>query len=73
MKTNTKIKFDPKNIEHLKAFKSFRDQSNWKNGCPFQVEWPYNDVPSMIIDRLINTYMGNIIDWNNKTTPIEKK
>ena len=61
--TAHKIKFDPNNSDHIKAFKAFRDKSNWKEGCPFQLEWPYSDIPSMIVDKIIKTHLAKIIDW----------
>lgn len=41
-------KFDPSQKEDLKALKHFMKTSSWgKNGCPFYLEWPYQDIVSM--------------------------
>jgi hypothetical protein len=41
-------KFDPSKVEDLKALRHFMKTSSWKDGgCPFYLEWPYQDVVSM--------------------------
>ena len=35
----------------IEVKKYFRD-SKWENGCPFHLEWPYLDIPSMIKDKI---------------------
>lgn len=49
-----KRKFDVTSIEDVQEFLEFRKSKNWANVCPFTLEWPYNDVPTMIVNKLID-------------------
>jgi hypothetical protein len=45
--------FDPKNPEDLKAYRNFLKKNNWgKNGCPFELEWPWLSIPYMISHKI---------------------
>jgi hypothetical protein len=43
--------FDPKNKQDLVELKYFLQHSHWKNGCPFFVEYPWEDIPAMCKDK----------------------
>jgi hypothetical protein len=53
--------FDPSSPEDLIVYKKFLDESAWKNGCPFIVEWPYLTVPDTIQNKILNHHLGGII------------
>ena len=40
-------RFNPAASEDIKELSYFLKNSKWKNGCPFYLEWPYNDIVSM--------------------------
>lgn len=57
LKPKKLVKFDPNNVEHVKAFQYFITKNNWKEGCPFELEQPYLDVPTMIKDKITRHYI----------------
>ena len=44
--------FDPSSKEDMKAVRKFLHINKWENNCPFYLEWPYLDVPTMIKDKI---------------------
>lgn len=44
--------FNPTNKEDLKVFKSFKKTGTWGGPCPFILEYPYLDIPTML-DRKV--------------------
>jgi hypothetical protein len=60
LKTKSLVKFEPRNSEHLAIFNHFLTKNNWKEGCPFELEQPYLDVPSMIRDKIARHYISLI-------------
>lgn len=39
--------FDPSNKQDLVELAYFINNGRWKNGCPFYLEWPYQDIVAM--------------------------
>lgn len=58
LKTKKLVNFDPNNFNHIKSFEHFLFNNNWKNGCPFELEQPYLDVPSMIKDKIAKHFIA---------------
>lgn len=53
--------FDPKNPEDLKAYRLFLKNNNWgKNGCPFELEWPWISIPYMIAHKIAEQAVKSI-------------
>ena len=50
--------FDPTNKKHLKDYAYFVQHSNWKDGCNYILEPPFEDIPSMINSKLINHFLA---------------
>jgi hypothetical protein len=46
--------FEPSSKDDMKIARQFFHDSKWKDGCPFFLEWPYLDIPSMLKDRITN-------------------
>jgi len=44
---NHRTKFNPADTDHLKELGYFKKHGTWKNGCPFHLEWPFQDVVTM--------------------------
>lgn len=57
-----KRKFNPSQKDDLMEYKFFVDNSQWRNNCPFELEWPYLTIPEMIRDKLINKYLKTMIE-----------
>lgn len=51
--------FDPNNLHHLEELRYFKVFNKWRNGCPFELEWPYLDIPTLIGEKfIINVLSG---------------
>lgn len=45
--------FDPTKKEDLLAYKYYVKHKGWgANGCPFELEYPWNDIPSMLAHKI---------------------
>jgi hypothetical protein len=45
-------RFDVKSTTDLKELSFFIKNHTWKNSCPFYLEWPYTDIPTMCKSKL---------------------
>jgi len=54
---NQRVIFDPNNESHIADYAHFVKYRNWKNGCHYILEVPFEDVPSMISDKLIRHFL----------------
>lgn len=43
--------FNPNNKEDLDELKYFLKNMKWRDGCPFFVEDPWEDIPAMCKDK----------------------
>jgi hypothetical protein len=43
--------FDPNKKSDLLELKFYLENSKWRNGCPFYVEYPWEDIPAMCKDK----------------------
>ena len=57
IKSVTRIPFDANNEEHREIAIYFLKNSSWKDSCPFELVWPYQDIPTMIKDKLLQYYI----------------
>jgi hypothetical protein len=53
--------FDAMNPDDLVEYRQFLQSSRWKNGCPFILEWPFNNVVSMIEHKIVSTHINKLI------------
>jgi len=60
--------FNPESPEDLKVFENFTNQLAWHGPCPFYLEWPYEEIPAMIKDKILQKHLGQIIK-NTKKKP----
>lgn len=45
--------FDPSKKEDLVVYKNYIAEHSWgKTGCPFELEWPYLDIPTMLSNKI---------------------
>lgn len=48
-----KEQFSPLNKNHMKLAKEFFRDYKWgQYGCPFILEWPYEDIPYMLKTKI---------------------
>ena len=53
-----RVRFVPTDKEHTDQFRNFVVNRKWNApGCPFELEWPYLNIPDMIKDKIINHYL----------------
>ena len=53
--------FNPNNLEDLKVYKYYLKHNNWgKNGCPFELEWPWISLPYMIEHKIAEHTVNSI-------------
>ena len=44
--------FEPGSKDDMQVAGKFFHSNKWEDGCPFFLEWPYLDIPSMLKDRI---------------------
>jgi len=44
--------FEAGSKDDMKIARKFFHNNKWENGCPFFLEWPYLDIPSMLKDKI---------------------
>lgn len=44
-------RFDPSQKNDLLELKYFLENMTWRNGCPFYLEDPWEDIPAMCKDK----------------------
>lgn len=43
--------FNPSNKNDLKELKYFVANKQWRDGCPFYAEYPWEDIPAMCLEK----------------------
>lgn len=56
-----KRNFDPNSKEDLLEFGYFLDNNKWRIPCPFNLEWPFLNIPEMIKSKIVNTHIKKIV------------
>ena len=53
--------FDVNSKEDLKSYKNFLATRSWgKEGCPFELEWPWLTVPDMINHKIAENAVSKL-------------
>jgi|FreactcultuFSWF8_1027224.scaffolds.fasta_scaffold04227_3 hypothetical protein len=56
-----KRRFDVNNKEDLRAYKNFLANRSWgNNGCPFECEWPWLNIPDMIAFKIAENVVSKV-------------
>jgi hypothetical protein len=58
----TRVPFDPANREHLLDYAEYLKYNNWRSGCRFLLEEPYQDIPTMVRRKVVEHFMKSYID-----------
>ena len=54
--------FNPKNKNHMSMTRDFFRDYRWgKHGCPFILEWPFEDIPYMLKTKIVEHTL-NLVD-----------
>lgn len=61
-----KREFNPQDRADLQEYRYFLDNSAWKNGCPFIIEWPFLNVIDMIKHKIIYQHIDRIISSSKR-------
>jgi hypothetical protein len=52
--STVKEQFNPKNKNHMSMVRDFFRDSKWgQYGCPFMLEWPYEDIPYKLKTKIV--------------------
>lgn len=50
---NQRRLFEPGSKDDMKIVRKYLNSLSWgEHGCPFHLEWPYLDIPSMVKDKI---------------------
>jgi hypothetical protein len=49
---NQRRTFEPGSKSDMNIVRKFLHDNKWEKNCPFYLEWPYLDVPSMLKDKI---------------------
>jgi hypothetical protein len=53
--------FDPSNKDDLRLARYFLFNHKWgANGCPFHLEWPYEDIPYMLKTKISEYFLKGL-------------
>lgn len=57
LKPRARVHFDPSNEDHVQDYANFLKHANWKEGCKYLLEQPFQDIPTMINNKLIRHFL----------------
>lgn len=60
-KAKERIIFDPRNSDHRLEYAYFMRYGNWKNTCKFALEEPFEDIPSMISNKIVRDSLSSLM------------
>ena len=49
---NKRRLFEPGSKDDMRIVRKFLHNMKWEPNCPFYLEWPYLDIPSMLKDKI---------------------
>jgi hypothetical protein len=52
--------FNPSSIKDLQELKFFKENNKWKTGCPFHIDDPYLEIPSMCDNKFTNYMLSKM-------------
>jgi len=56
------VRFDPSDNSHLLEYAHFMKYGKWDQGCPFVLESPFFNVPTMVQYKLMHKFMKRYMD-----------
>ena len=52
--------FNPASTKDLQELKFFKENNKWKTGCPFHIDDPYLEIPSMCDNKFTNYMLSKM-------------
>ena len=52
--------FNPSSTKDLQELKFFKENNKWKAGCPFYLDDPYLEIPSMCDNKFTNYMLSKM-------------
>ena len=52
--------FNPSSTKDLQELKFFKENNKWKAGCPFHIDDPYLEIPSMCDNKFTNYMLSKM-------------
>jgi hypothetical protein len=53
--------FDPNKTEDLNEYRRYVNTNSWGiKGCPFELEYPYKDIPNMLAQKVSKYAVENL-------------
>lgn len=62
-----KREFDAGKKEDLAEYKYFLQKQSWRDGCPFYLDWPFNNMISMIESKIVRHHIEGLLKNKVKT------
>lgn len=59
--SRSRVKFDPTNVQHMLDYADFLKSNNWRHGCPYYLEDPYTDIPTMIQSKIAQHFTTQLL------------
>lgn len=63
-----RVTFNPENKDHVIDFAKFLKNKNWTNGCPYYLEDPYLDIPTMIRAKIADYVSLGLLNRQRKSS-----
>lgn len=57
-----RVVFDPANPDHMLEFAGFVKHQTWRTGCPFYLEDPYTDIPTMLYTKVAEHAVRHLLE-----------
>lgn len=57
-----RVVFNPADTGHLMEFAAFIKYRNWRAGCPFYLEEPYDNIPAMLNAKVARHAVLELLD-----------
>lgn len=57
-----RVVFDPSNPDHILEFAGYAKYRKWKDGCPFYLEDPYTDIPTMLYTKVAQHSVRHLME-----------
>jgi hypothetical protein len=57
-----RVLFDPADAAHMMEFAAFVKYKTWRSGCPFYLEEPYTDIPTMLYTKVAEYSVRKLLE-----------
>lgn len=57
-----RVPFNPGDRKHMLDFARYVKYNSWKHGCPYYLEDPYVDIPTMIRAKIAEHTLAKLVE-----------